>query len=129
MLTFHSIKDNQIGNLSVISTYPKITHSRARIEDNIREYSMVIVITKYYLSYERLYNSPCQLSFELYAYIIRSGVQGLTDRRIQINGACDSNENNIIETDMTVTAIYKVAFKEPPIPDDDRKEFFFSSLS
>lgn len=73
MLTFHSIKDNQIGNLSVISTYPKITHSRARIEDNIREYSMVIVITKYYLSYERLYNSPCQLSFELYAYIIRSG--------------------------------------------------------
>lgn len=129
LLTFHRMKDNQIGNVSVISTYPKITHSRARIEENIREYSMVIVITKYYLSYERLDNSPCQLSFELYAYTIKSGVQGLTDRRPKINGAFDSNENNITETDMTVTAIYKVAFKEPPIQADDRREFFFSSLS
>lgn len=30
---------------------------------------------------------------------------------------------------MTVTTIYRVAFNEPPIQGDDRREFFFSSLS
>ena len=67
LLTFHRMEDNQIGNVSVISTYPKITHSRARIEENIREDSMVIGITNNYLSNERLDNSPCQLSFGICA--------------------------------------------------------------
>lgn len=30
---------------------------------------------------------------------------------------------------MTQASIYKVSFKEPPLKDDDRTEFFFTSLS
>lgn len=30
---------------------------------------------------------------------------------------------------MTKSSIYKVAFKAPPLSDDDRTEFFFTSLS
>ena len=43
--------------------------------------------------------------------------------------ASDSNGKDIIETDMTVTTIYRVAFNEPPLQYDDRRDFFFSSLS
>lgn len=30
---------------------------------------------------------------------------------------------------MTKTSIYRVAFSEPPLSDDDRREFYFTSLS
>ena len=41
--------------------------SKVKLEENIREDSMVIGITNNYLSNERLDNSPCQLSFGICA--------------------------------------------------------------
>lgn len=62
--------------------------------------------------------------------VIRSGDQRLTDRRTpKRTWTSDINETDIIESDMTVTTIYRVAFNEPPIQGDNRREFFFSSLS
>lgn len=54
----------------------------------------------------------------------------MTDRRTpKRTWANYRNENDTIETDMTVTTIYKMAFKEPPIQGDDRTEFYLTSLA